>query len=83
MEISIVTPPGHSGAFTVGSREQGRWFEGLPQGRLKLLDESVTASVSCVNGDATIHTSPVWVSRDKSEILLMTHDNPAATARRR
>jgi hypothetical protein len=53
MEISIVTPPGHSGAFTVGSREQGRWFEGLPQGRLKLLDEYVTASVSCVNGDAT------------------------------
>jgi PPOX class probable F420-dependent enzyme len=70
MEISIVTPPGQSGSFTIGSREQGLSLEDLPERHLKLLDESVTAGMSCVNGNGTIHTSPVWVSRDKAEILL-------------
>jgi len=70
MEISIVTPPGQSGSFAIGSREQGRSLEDLPDGHLKLLDEPVTASMSCVNGNGTIHTSPVWVSRDKTDILL-------------
>ena len=70
MEISIVTPPGQSGSFTIGSREQGLSLEDLPERHLKLLDEPVTAGMSCVNGNGTIHTSPVWVSRDKAEILL-------------
>jgi hypothetical protein len=33
------------------------------EGNLELLDESVTASMLCVNGDGTIHTSPVRVNR--------------------
>jgi hypothetical protein len=70
MEISIVTPPGQRGSFTIGSREQGLSLEDLPERHLKLLDEPVTAGMSCVNGNGTIHTSPVWVSRDKAEILL-------------
>ena len=70
MEISTITPPGQSGSFTIGRREQGRSLEDLPDGHLKLLDEPVTASMSCVNGNGTIHTSPVWVSRDKTDILL-------------
>jgi PPOX class probable F420-dependent enzyme len=70
MEISIVTPPGQSGAFTIGRREQRRSLEDLPERHLKLLDEPITAGMSCVNGNGTIHTSPVWVSRDEAEILL-------------
>src|SRR5258705_11544691 len=70
MEISILTPPGQSGAFTIGSREQGLSLEDLPERHLKLLDEPVTAGMSCVNGHGTIHTSPVWGSRGKAEILL-------------
>jgi PPOX class probable F420-dependent enzyme len=70
MEISIITPPGHSGAFTVGSRERGRSLDDLPDSHLNLLDQPVTASMSCLNGNGTIHTSPVWVSRDKASILL-------------
>ncbi|MDT5291579.1 MAG: hypothetical protein QOF88_6468 [Mycobacterium sp.] len=70
MEISIVTPPGQSGAFTIGSREQRRSLEDLPERHLKLLDEPITAGMSCVNGNGTIHTSPVWVTRDQAEILL-------------
>jgi PPOX class probable F420-dependent enzyme len=70
MEISIVTPPGQSGSFTIGSREQGLSLEDLPERLLKLLDEPVTAAMSCVNGNGTIHTSPMWVGRDQAEILL-------------
>jgi PPOX class probable F420-dependent enzyme len=70
MEISIVTPPGQSGSFTIGSREQRRSLEDLPERHLKLLDDPVTAGMSCVNGNGTIHTSPVWVTRDQAEILL-------------
>jgi PPOX class probable F420-dependent enzyme len=70
MEISIVTPAGQSGSFTIGSREQGLSLEDLPERHLKLLDEPVTAGMACVNGNGTIHTSPVWVSRDHAEILL-------------
>ena len=70
MEISIVTPPGQSGSFTIGSRERGRSLEDLPERHLKLLDEPVTAGMACVNGNGTIHTSPVWVSRDHAEVLL-------------
>jgi hypothetical protein len=70
MEISYVTPPGQRGSFIIGSREQGLSLEDLPERHLKLLDEPVTAGMSCVNGNGTIHTSPVWVSRDKTEILL-------------
>src|ERR1700687_2160974 len=70
MEISTITPPGQRGLFTIGSREVGRSLEDLPDGHLKLLDEPVTAIMSCVNGSGTIHTSPVWVSRDKTDILL-------------
>jgi PPOX class probable F420-dependent enzyme len=70
MEISILTPPGQSGAFTIGRREQRRSLEDLPWRHLKLLDDPVTAGMSCVNGNGTIHTSPVWVTRDEAEILL-------------
>jgi Pyridoxamine 5'-phosphate oxidase len=70
LEINIITPPGHSGAFTIGSREHGHSLDDLPDSHLKLLDEPVTASLSCLNGNGTIHTSPVWVSRDKAYILL-------------
>jgi hypothetical protein len=70
MEISIVTPPGQSGSFTIGSRERGRSPEDLPERHLKLLDEPVTAGMARVNGNRTIHTSPVWVSRHQAEILL-------------
>ena len=48
MEISIITPPGHSGAFTIGSREQARSLDDLPDSHLRLLDEPVTASMSCL-----------------------------------
>ena len=81
MEISIVTPPGQSGSFTIGSRERGRSLEDLPERHLKLLDEPVTAGMSCVNGNGTIHTSPVWVSRDHADILLFM--DPADPYRRR
>src|ERR1700731_5246734 len=70
MEISIVTPPGQSGSFTIGSRERGRSLEDLPERHLKLLDEPVTAGMACVNGNGTIHTSPVWGGRAHAEILL-------------
>jgi PPOX class probable F420-dependent enzyme len=70
MEISFVKPAGQSGSFTIGSREAGRSLEDLPDGHLELLDRPITASMSCVNGNGTIHISPVWVSRDKADILL-------------
>jgi PPOX class probable F420-dependent enzyme len=72
MEIGTVTPPGQSGSFTVGTRQTGRTLGDLPPGHLVLLDEPVTASMSCLNGNGTIHTSPIWVSRDKTDVLINT-----------
>jgi PPOX class probable F420-dependent enzyme len=70
MEIGTVTPPGQNGSFTVGTRQTGRTLEDLPPDHLALLDEPVTASMSCLNGNGTIHTSPVWISRDHSDVLI-------------
>jgi PPOX class probable F420-dependent enzyme len=70
MEIGIVTPPGQRGGFGVGARETGRTLEDLPDSHLALLDEPVTASMACLNGNGTIHISPVWVSRDKTNVFV-------------
>ncbi|MBB5163977.1 pyridoxamine 5'-phosphate oxidase family protein [Mycobacterium sp. AZCC_0083] len=70
MEISTITPPGKTGSFAVGNRETGRTLEDLPASHRALLDEPVTAAMACLNGNGTIHISPVWVSRDETTILL-------------
>lgn len=70
MEIGTVTPPGQTGSFAVGNRETGRSLNDLPASHRALLDEPVTAAMACLNGNGTIHISPVWVSRDDTTILL-------------
>jgi PPOX class probable F420-dependent enzyme len=70
MEIGRLTPAGQSGSFTVGARETERSLDDLPETHLTLLDEPVTASLSCLNGNGTIHVSPVWVSRDDEHVLV-------------
>ena len=70
MEIATLKPPGQSGSFSVGTRQTEQSLADLPAAHLKLLDEAVTASMSCLNGNGTIHISTVWVSRDNSEILV-------------
>jgi PPOX class probable F420-dependent enzyme len=70
MEIATLKPPGQSGSFAVGTRQTEQSLDDLPAAHLKLLDEAVTASMSCLNGNGTIHVSPVWVSRDAGEILV-------------
>jgi PPOX class probable F420-dependent enzyme len=70
MEIGTVTPPGHAGSFAVGTRETGRTLDDLPASHRALLDEPVTAAMACLNGNGTIHISPVWVSRDDTAVLV-------------
>ena len=70
MEIATLKPPGQSGSFSVGTRQTEQSLGDLAATHLKLLDEAVTASMSCLNGNGTIHISPVWVSRDNSAILV-------------
>jgi len=70
MEIATLKPPGQSGSFSVGARHTEQSLADLPAAHLKLLDEAVTASMSCLNANGTIHISPVWVSRDNNEILV-------------
>lgn len=70
MEIGTITAPGQSGSFAVGNRETGRTLDELPASHRALLDEPVTAAIACLNGNGTIHISPVWVSRDETTILL-------------
>jgi PPOX class probable F420-dependent enzyme len=70
MEIATTIPAGQSGSFSVGTRETQRSLSDLPQAHAKLLDEAVTASMSCLNANGTIHISPVWVSRDDNNILV-------------
>jgi PPOX class probable F420-dependent enzyme len=70
MEIGTVIPPGHNGSFAVGARETDRTLADLPASHRALLDDPVTASMACINGNGTIHISPVWVSHDDAAILL-------------
>ena len=70
MEIATLKPPGQSGSFSVGTRQAEQSLDDLPAAHLKLLDEAVTASMSCLNGNGSIHISPVWVSRDNEHILV-------------
>ena len=70
MEIGHLTPAGQNGSFSIGTRETQRSLNDLPEPHAKLLDEAVTASMSCLNGNGTIHISPVWVSRDNEHILI-------------
>jgi PPOX class probable F420-dependent enzyme len=70
MEIATLKPPGQRGSFSVGMRQTEQSLGDLPAAHLKLLDDAVTASMSCLNGSGTIHISPVWVSRDNNEILV-------------
>ena len=70
MEIGHLTPAGQSGSFSIGTRQTERSLGDLPAAHLKLLDGAVTASMSCLNANGTIHISPVWVSRDNNEILV-------------
>jgi PPOX class probable F420-dependent enzyme len=70
MEIGTVTPPGQTGSFAVGTRETGRTLDDLPASHRALLDEPITAAMACLNGNGTIHISPVWVSRDETAVLI-------------
>jgi hypothetical protein len=70
MEIGHLTPAGQSGSFSIGTRETERTLNDLPEAHLKLLDDAVTASMSCLNRNGTIHISPVWVNRDNEHILV-------------
>jgi PPOX class probable F420-dependent enzyme len=70
MEIGHLTPAGQSGSFSIGTRETERTLNDLPEAHLKLLDDVVTASMSCLNRNGTIHISPVWVNRDNEHILV-------------
>jgi PPOX class probable F420-dependent enzyme len=70
MEIATLKPPGQSGSFSVGTRQTEQSLGDLPATHLRLLDGAVTASMSCLNGNGTIHISPVWASRDNGEILV-------------
>jgi hypothetical protein len=70
MEIATLKPPGQSGSFSVGTRQTEQALGDLRATHLKLLDGAVTASMSCLNGNGTIHISPVWASRDNGEILV-------------
>jgi PPOX class probable F420-dependent enzyme len=70
MEIATLKPPGQSGSFSVGTRQTGQSLTDVPPAHLKLLDDAVTASMSCLNANGTIHISPVWVSRDNNKILV-------------
>lgn len=70
MEIAMTLPAGRSGAFSIGKRQRERSLSDLPAAHAKLLDKAVTASMSCLNGNGTIHISPVWVSRDNDDLLI-------------
>ena len=72
MKISTTVPAGERGAFTIGHRDRDATLADLPAGAQALLNNPVTAILACLNANATIHQSPVWIDTDGEHILLNT-----------
>jgi PPOX class probable F420-dependent enzyme len=70
VKISTTIPAGNRGAFSIGAREHAATLNDLPAGARALLDNPVTATMACHNGNGTIHISPMWIDIDGDHILL-------------